>query len=223
MNMKWYHHLGRWIGILSGWPAQLVFFKRKIYYQNKKVQGRRIKGGALIISNHYCPADYVNNAFVVFPRTLYVVASEHAFKSPGLKLGMRFFGGIETDRNVKGMSFLHQASALLKKGKLVLIFPEGRNTNDGKIHPFYPSYLVLALMGNVPIIPVILDGTYDIKKRQHTLIGEPIDLRDHFPGGKYTQADLERVNEKIYQHILSLKESLDEMIAAEHKNRKETQ
>lgn len=223
MNMKWYHHVGRWIGILSGWPIQLVFFKRKIYYQNKKVQGRFVKGGALIISNHYCPVDFIVNTFVLFPRMVYVVASEHAFKSPGLRFGMRFFGGIETDRNIRGMSFLHQASALLKKGQLVQIFPEGHNTDDGKIHPFYPSYLVLALMGNVPIIPVILDGTYDIKKRQHTLIGEPIDLRDHFPDGKYTQQDLDRVNELIYRHVLALKQSLDDRIAAEHRHRKETQ
>ena len=222
MKMKWYHHVGRWIGILSGWPVQLIFFKRKVYYQNKKVQGRRIKGGALIISNHYCPVDFVTNTFLLFPRMLYVVASEHAFKTPGLKVGMKFFGGIETDRKVYGMSFLHQASALLKKGKLVQIFPEGHNTEDGQIRPFYPSYLVLALMGGVPIIPVILDGTYDIKKRQHTLIGEPIDLRDHFPNGKYTQADLDRVNALIYQHVLELKQTLDENIAAEHRHRKET-
>ena len=222
MKMNWFLHAMRWVGILSGWPIQLVFFKRKIYYQNRKVQGRRIKGGALIISNHYCPVDFIVNNFLLFPRMLYVVASEHAFKTPGLKLGMKFFGGIETDRNVRGMSFIHQAAALLKKGRLVQIFPEGHNTEDGKIHPFYPSYLVLALMGNVPIIPVILDGNYHIKKRQHTLIGEPIDLRDHFPDGKYTQQDLDRVNDLIYRHVLELKQSLDDKIAAEHKNRKGT-
>lgn len=222
MSMKWYHHVGRWIGIISGWPIQLIFFKRKVYYQNKKVQGRRIKGGALIISNHYCPADFVTNTFLLFPRMLYVVASEHAFKTPGLKVGMKFFGGIETDRNVHGMSFIHQSAALLKKGRLVQIFPEGHNTPDGQIHPFYPSYLVLALMGNAPIIPVISDGNYGLTKRLHVLIGEPIDLRDHFPGSKYTQEDLDRVNEVIYQHVLQLRQLLDEKIAVDHRKRKET-
>jgi 1-acyl-sn-glycerol-3-phosphate acyltransferase len=151
---------------------------------------------------------------IIFQPAIYVVASEHAFKTKGLRFGMRFFGGIETDRTVKGMSFIHQAATLLQKGQLVQIFPEGHNTPDGKLHPFYPSYLVLALMGGVPIIPVILDGNYSFKKRQHVLIGEPIDLADHFPSGKYTQADLERVNEQIYQHMLAMKQDLDERIAA---------
>lgn len=212
--MKWYHHVGRWIGILSGWPIQLLYFRRKLHYQNKAVQGRFVKGGALIISNHYCPVDFVVNNFVLFPRMVYVVASEHAFKTPGLRFGMSFFGGIETDRNVRGMSFIHQSAALLQKGQLVQIFPEGHNTPDGKLHPFYPSYLVLALMGGVPIIPVVLDGNYTFKKQQHVLIGEPIDLADHFPGGKYTQADLERVNEQIYQHMLMLQKDLHERIYA---------
>ena len=105
---------------------------------------------------------------------------------------------------------------------LVQIFPEGHNTPDGKIHPFYPSYLVLALMGNAPIIPVISDGNYGINKRLHVLIGEPIDLHDHFPGGKYTQEDLDRVNELIYQHVLQLRALLDQKIAANRRNRKET-
>ena len=214
MPMKWYHHLGRWIGILSGWPLQLLCFRRKIHYQNKAVQGRHIKGGALIISNHFCPADFVVNNFLFFPRMLYVVASEYAFNTKGLRFGMRFFGGIETDRTVRGMSFIHQSAELLQKGQLVQIFPEGHNTLDGKLHPFYPSYLVLALMGGVPIIPVVLDGNYTFKKRQHVLIGEPIDLADHFPGGKYTQADLERVNEQIYQHMLMLQKDLNARIDA---------
>ena len=94
------------------------------------------------------------------------------------------------------------------------IFPEGHNTPDGQLHPFYPSYLVLALMGGVPIIPVVLDGNYSFKGRQHVLIGEPIDIADQFPGGKYTQADLERVNEQIYQHMCLLKQDLDNRIAA---------
>ena len=212
--MKWYHHLGRWVGILSGWPLQLVYFRRKIHYQNKAVQGRKIKGGALIISNHYCPADFVVNNFLFFPRMLYVVASEYAFNTKGLRFGMSFFGGIETDRRVKGMSFIHQSTELLKKGQLVQIFPEGHNTPDGKMHPFYPSYLLLALMGGVPIIPVVLDGNYTFQKRQHVLIGEPIDIAAHFPDGKYTQADLERVNEQIYQHMLSLQKDLNERIDA---------
>ena len=214
MPMKWYHHVGRWIGVLSGWPLQLLYFRRKIHYQNKAVQSRRVKGGALIISNHFCPADFVVNNFLFFPRMLYVVASEYAFNTKGLRFGMSFFGGIETDRSVRGMSFIHQSAELLQKGQLVQIFPEGHNTPDGKLHPFYPSYLVLALMGGVPIIPVVLDGNYTFKKRQHVLIGEPIDLADHFPGGKYTQADLDRVNEQIYQHMLMLQKDLNERIDA---------
>lgn len=222
MKMNWFLHAMRWVGIISGWPAQMVYFKRKVYFQNKKVQGRRIKGSALVISNHYNPADFVTNTFLLFPRMLYVVASEHAFKTPGLRLGMKFFGGIETDRNVKSMRFIHQSVAELKKGHLVQIFPEGHNTDDGRIHPFYPSYLVIALMGNAPIIPVISDGNYGLTKRLHVIIGEPIDLTDHFPGGKYTQEDLDRVNKMIYEHVLQLRQLLDEKVAAERRNRKET-
>lgn len=221
MKMTAPYHIGRWFGILTGWPMQLLYFKRKVYYQNKNVQGRRIKGSALVISNHYNTLDFVTNTFLLAPRMLYVVASEYAFINKGLRLGMKFFGGIETDRNIKGMSFIHQSAALLKQGCLVQIFPEGHNTDDGSIHPFYPSYLLIALLGNAPIIPVISDGNYGLFKRLHVIIGEPIDLADHFPGGAFTQEDLERVNEMIYQHVLQLRSLLDEKVSAERCHRKE--
>ena len=78
MKMTAFHHIFRWFGVISGWPIQMVYFKRKVYFQNKNVQGRRIKGGALVISNHYNPLDFVTNAFMLFPRMLYIVASEYA-------------------------------------------------------------------------------------------------------------------------------------------------
>ena len=77
-------------------------------------------------------------------------------------------------------------------------------------------------MGNAPIVPVISDGNYGLKKRLHVIIGEPIDLHDHFPGGKYTQEDLDRVNEVIYQHVLQLRQLLDEKIASGSRKRKDS-
>ena len=77
----------RLLGILTGWPIQLLFFKRKTYYENgKKVKLSR--GGKLIISNHYNLVDYVLGCFVVWPRKLYVVASEHAFRNAFFRFGM---------------------------------------------------------------------------------------------------------------------------------------
>ena len=35
---------------VTGWPAYKIAFRTKIYYEDKSVQSRRIKGAAMVIS-----------------------------------------------------------------------------------------------------------------------------------------------------------------------------
>ncbi len=207
----------RWVGIVTGYPFYWLFFKNKIYYENDKAR-KRIKGGALIICNHYNLLDYVLNVFLFFPRTLYVVASEHAYKNALLRFGMKFWHGIRVDRTTMNMTFVSKSIREIKKGHLVLIFPEGHNTDDGTIKPFYPSYLLIALRSHAPIVPVITDGNYGPFKRVHTMFGEPIDLSVYFASERPTIDEIYKINDILYQKVLQLRENLQERIEKDAKN-----
>jgi 1-acyl-sn-glycerol-3-phosphate acyltransferase len=161
-----------------GYPIQWLFFKRKTYYENEK-NPKTFKGGKLLISNHYNFFDYAVTAFMVFPRKLNAVTSEGPFKYKLLRFGMKFFGAIECNRKTKNMGFMDKAADVIKKGQLVQIYPEGRNTPDGKIHPFKKSYLIIAHRAKAPIVPVVTDGNYGIFKRANVCIGEPFSLTSH--------------------------------------------
>lgn len=209
----------RWIGVITGYPFKWLFFKTKIYYENERAT-RRIKGGALVISNHFSPLDYVQNVFVFFPRKLYVVSTEEPFKNPIVKFAfIKFWGGIEANRTTMSMRFVSQSIKELKKGNLVQIFPEGHNTDDGTIKSFYPSYLLIAYRGNVPMIPVVTDGEYGFTKRAHLMVGEPIHLSDYLPE-KARTSDIEGVNDIIRQKILDLRVELDKRIESDKRGKK---
>ena len=200
-------------GIITGYPAQWLIFTRKTYYEDRAVQGRRFRGGALIISNHFNMLDFICNVFVVYPRKLYVVASEMAFRNAVFRFGMRFWGGIQANRVTRSMRFVDQSADLIRKGKLVQIYPEGRNTPDGKIHPFKPSYIAIALRAHAPIIPIVSDGNYGLFKRTHVLIGKPIDVFSYLESEQYTREDIYRLNEIVFQKVLELRADLDRRIA----------
>ncbi len=212
----------RWIGVITGLPAQWLYFTRKIYYEDKSVQGRRVKGGALIISNHFCPLDFVLNVALFFPRKLFVVASEDAFRNDLMRFLMKFWGGIEANRKTKSVRFIIESVKTIKEGHLVQIFPEGHNTPDSNIHPFYPSYIAIASRANAPIIPVISDGNYGLFKRVHLMIGKPIYLKDYIDAEKYSKEDILKLNDLIFQKVLSLRAELDRRIQADRKPRKDT-
>lgn len=200
----------RIIGLITGYPFQLLFFKRKTYYVDKK-NTHLFRGGKLIVSNHFSMLDYVLTSFVVFPRKLNVVASEMPFKNKLLRFGMKFFGAIEANRETKNMSFINKCADVLKKGQLVQIYPEGQNTPDGKIHEFKPSYTLIAHRANVPIVLIISDGNYGIFKRTSVIISEEIDVSKFIDVNAKTTKKEERLalNNYIHKRALELIEELE--------------
>jgi 1-acyl-sn-glycerol-3-phosphate acyltransferase len=204
------YEIFRVLGIILGYPLQLLFFKRKTYYVDKKNANLK-KGGKLIVSNHYNMLDYVLTCFVVAPRKLNAVASEMPFKSKITRFGMKFFGAIEANRETRSMKFVDICADVLKRGQLVQIFPEGKNTPDGKIHEFKPSYTLIAHRANVPIVLIISDGNYGLFKRTSVIISEEIDVSKFInPSSKITTKE-ERTNLNNYVHkrALELREELE--------------
>ena len=204
------YEIFRIFGTVTGYPAQLLFFKRKTYYEGGK-RRRAFKGGKLVISNHYNVLDYVMSCFVVFPRKLHAVTSEAPFKSKLVTFLMRFWGCIKCDRETRSMRFMDVAADVLKNGKLVQIFPEGHNTPDGKIHEFKHSYLVIAHRSGAPIVPVVTDGNYGVFKRTHVIIGKEIDVSPFFDPERRTptREELKTANEYVYNKVLALREELE--------------
>ena len=200
----------RLIGLITGYPFQLIFFKRRTFYEDKK-NTHLFRGGKLIISNHFSIVDYILEAFIVFPRRLNPITAEFAYENKFFNWGMKYFGCIKANRISKNMKFMDQAAEVIKKGQLVLIFPEARNTPDGKIHEFKHSYLVIAHRAKSPIIPIVTDGEYNIKKRASVIIGKEIDVSRFFDPDKHTPSreELEKANEYVFGKILELREELE--------------
>ena len=80
---------------------------------------------------------------------------------------------------------LRQAGAVIDSGKVVLIFPEGTRTSDGRIQDFKPAVGHLALHHRVDVLPVWLGGTFEampkgamvIKRRDvQVRIGPPLEI-----------------------------------------------
>src|SRR5690606_4935787 len=75
----------------------------------------------------------------------------------------------------------------LKRGELVLIFPEGTRTPDGEVQSLKPGICSLARRGRVPLIPVGIDGAYQAwprwawlprPTRIRVVIGNPITIEE---------------------------------------------
>ncbi|SNZ11636.1 long-chain acyl-CoA synthetase [Persephonella hydrogeniphila] len=94
-------------------------------------------------------------------KNTYFLAEEKYFPE-GIrkKIGNKFHVlTVNINKDLKG-SLLKTAS-LLKKGKNVVIFPEGARTRDGNLLPFKKSFGILSKELNIPVVPVVISGAFE--------------------------------------------------------------
>ncbi|PIP37664.1 MAG: 1-acyl-sn-glycerol-3-phosphate acyltransferase [Desulfobacterales bacterium CG23_combo_of_CG06-09_8_20_14_all_52_9] len=96
------------------------------------------------------------------------LAKAELFKIPVFGRAMRKAGYISIDRSDRKSAFLSlkRAAQTIRDGASVLIFPEGTRSRDGRISPFKKGGFVLATEAGVPIVPVILFGTWSIMSKE---------------------------------------------------------
>jgi 1-acyl-sn-glycerol-3-phosphate acyltransferase len=62
---------------------------------------------------------------------------------------------------------IEKAGARVKKGRSVVVFPEGTRTDDGELQKFKRGGFVLAQSAGVPVIPVAIYGTRKVLAKNH--------------------------------------------------------
>ncbi|WP_294962898.1 1-acyl-sn-glycerol-3-phosphate acyltransferase [Sulfurimonas sp.] len=65
------------------------------------------------------------------------------------------------DANINLKETMKHAALPLKEKKNLVIFPEGARTRDRKLLEFRPFFAMLSKTHNVPIVPVIIDGSFE--------------------------------------------------------------
>lgn len=58
----------------------------------------------------------------------------------------------------------------LRKGVSIMLFPEGTRSEDGEIHAFRDGAFRLSIDENVELIPIVIDGTFDILPKGSTTL-----------------------------------------------------
>jgi len=117
------------------------------------------EGGVLVISNHQSHLDPPLVGMGVSRRMNYL-ARETLFHFRPLGWLIHSVDAIPIDREGIGLSGIKESLRRLKRGEMVVVFPEGTRSADGEIQPFRPGVTTLAVRSRAAILPVAIDGAY---------------------------------------------------------------
>jgi long-chain acyl-CoA synthetase len=125
-------------------------------------------GPFLICPNHesYIDPFFVASAlpFRLFRHVFYVGASEY-FESRFGKWFARQINLVPVDPDTNLLRAMQAGAFGLRHGKVLVLFPEGERSADGEPKRFKKGAAILSMHLGVPIVPVALDGTYEIWPR----------------------------------------------------------
>lgn len=97
---------------------------------------------------------------------------------------------------------------VLKQGKNIVIFPEGKRTRNGNIGSFKKTFAILSKELNVPIVPVCIIGAYDALPRgQHYVSPKKIEVIYLPPIMPEASDTYEEISDKVKQAICDAMDS----------------
>ena len=179
------HLAARWRRTIC-WRAQPCFFWDGLASTGRE-NLRGVRGPLLVVSNHVADVDvgFIQSALPARIRHKLATATggealemlrspgpRAAFDRPWLRriydrvqwtLGIALLNLFPLPRQSGFRKSFAYAGEAVDRGYSVLVFPEGKHTQDGKLGPFRTGVGLLANNLRIPILPMRIDGLFEIK------------------------------------------------------------
>jgi len=129
------------------------------------------------------------------------MAKESIFKSPRWTWFLVTLGGFPVKRGTLDRETLKNAQEILKRGEVLVVYPEGARQEGPRIKPVFEGAVWLAGRAGVPIVPVGIGGSREVMPigakyvRPHKVVivyGEPFYVNDpDNPGKRVSRSQLD--------------------------------
>jgi 1-acyl-sn-glycerol-3-phosphate acyltransferase len=162
---RWFRHLGPALAKVNPWRIH--------------VSGREHMAANqvyVVVSNHQSLADIPVVSFIKLD-TKWLGKAE-VFRFPLLGWMLRWAGDIPIDRSNRreGAKAMLQCARYLRQRVSVVFFPEGTRSPDGRVLPFNEGPFHLAIREQVPILPLVVEGSGAALPRDTWLFGGTQDI-----------------------------------------------
>jgi len=113
----------------------------------------------LVCPNH---ASYLDPAFVqlLVRRRLTFVMTTEFYEKPWGRWFFRLVGAVPVGSGRQSLAAIRRASALVRRGHAVVVFPEGRLSRDGSVGRMQRGVSIIARRTGAPVYPAGIVGSF---------------------------------------------------------------
>jgi 1-acyl-sn-glycerol-3-phosphate acyltransferase len=117
----------------------------------------------ILVANHYSYFD-IPCILAAIPQPIRFMAKVSLFKIPifGWAIGKAGFIPVDRKNRSKAKQSFDLAAERIRKGNTIVVFPEEGRTSAREMRPFKRGGFLLALKSELPVLPIAVDGTFDV-------------------------------------------------------------
>jgi 1-acyl-sn-glycerol-3-phosphate acyltransferase len=160
----------------------------------------------ILVSNHGSLFDIV--AIMSFYPGISWFGHERLLKVPLFGKLLKMNGYVPfKEPNYRNTKSMIDQLIIRSKEQTIAIFPEGTRTLNGKINDFYRGFIYLLRNTEVNILPVTLNGFYDLKPKNRSYINFAADLEVIIHGPIQRDELIRKTDPEIIEKVRSVIES----------------
>ncbi len=203
----------RWVRRLTRKLLTRVY-ERWFEFEASGLENLPLSGPFIIAANHTSHMDTgaVMVALGERAENLFVLGARDYFFNTRLKgwFFHTFLRVVPFDRTVNPLEGLRIAAAILQAGYPLLIFPEGTRSVTGKLQPFKPGLGLLAIETGVPVVPALIEGTFEAlpkgrflprKSKIRVTFGEPVRVEMFVAAKQFSAKATPKERRELYQQF----------------------
>jgi len=183
------------------------------------------KTNFILVSNHQSYFDVIIDSYLCVPRRFHFIGQIEGFKIPlkWLIAALYFLSGViplnrKDEESRAGV--VKSAIEVLKKGDILIIYPEGARSRTGQIQEGKAGAARIFLKTGVPVLPAAIKGTFELLPPKGKLkvkriikinVGKPLYFKEELEEAKRIEESsdeykeiLQKITDKIMEEVSNL-------------------
>jgi 1-acyl-sn-glycerol-3-phosphate acyltransferase len=189
-------------------PLRAVLRAVTVAYFRPRVEGTAHvpgSGPVILAPVHRSFIDFLAAAQVTKRRLSYM-AKDELWRSPRFGRLLEAIGAFPVDRTGVDRRAMARAQAVLERGGVLVLFPEGTRRAGPVIGELHEGAAFLAARTGAPIVPVGIGGTAEALPKGsklvrpvkvHVVVGTPLRPPGRSPGGRVSRHQVHRLTEDL--------------------------
>lgn len=173
-----------------------------------KKRMEHLKPPFIVLANHQAFMDFIITPLALFPHRANYISELEGFEYYGGKF-YRQLGALGTRKFIDDMALIKNIQKVIKRGDIMVIYPEARYANAGTSTIIPDSVGKLCKMLNVPVVTLTMHGNYLRSPIWNTSVRKQARLKAEiqqlFTAEELQKATPSYINEKI-RHAISYDE-----------------